>query len=118
MAYKNNDMHSGAQTHLRNPGDDRGSKIKRALDHNGLFFRNSFRLHNRKMGEITAKLLNLLGATGVIFAFLANLPNAISVSLGMMMLVWLGFRVLKMREDWLMRRSERRVHERENKTKK
>lgn len=70
------------------------------------------------MGEITAKLLNLLGVTGVLFAFLANLPNAISVSMGIMMSVWLGFRILKMREDWLMRRSERRMHERENKTKK
>ena len=100
------------------PTTDSGKmdQAERLRSINGFLVRHNARLYTTKMGEITVKLLNVFGLTTLIFGFIANLPNAISVAIGLMSLVWVMFRVLKMREDWLFRRSERRKHERDYQT--
>lgn len=81
------------------------------------FVRTNIGLYSKKMGEITGKfLLNLLGITTAVWGFLSNLPNPISILLGIISIMWTMWKALEKREDWLMKRSQRRQHERDNKT--
>lgn len=103
---------------VRNTGNDRGDQNKRRVDINGNNFRNHTWIHNSKMGEIAAKLLNIAGLTGFILGFIANLNSPIAFVMGLIGIVYGLYKMLEKREDWLHKRSERRQHERENQTKK
>lgn len=83
---------------------------------NGYNIYSNTRIHTGKMGEIAAKFINVIGLSGIVFGFLTNLNNELSVLLGMISFGWGMYKMLKEREDWLYRRSERRKHENENHT--
>jgi hypothetical protein len=59
------------------------------------------------MGEIAAKVINAIGLTALLFGFIANLDNKLSILLGLLSACWLVFRALKERENWLFRKAER-----------
>lgn len=116
VAAKNIYMGSNSKIHLPSVGGSELGSTKQDGGTDWFLVRTNLGIYNKKMGEIAVKLLNVTGLMALIFGFIANLPNAISVAIGVMSLVWIGFRILMMRENWLLRRSERRKHERDNKT--
>lgn len=116
MGGKNIYMGSNSKIHLSTFDSSKTDKAERFSSLNGLFIRNCLRIYDKKMGEITAKLLNFLGVTTLFFGFISNLPNPISILVGIVSLMWVTYKTLKERENWLYRRSERRKHERDNKT--
>ncbi len=89
-------------------------KAKRFSRTDGIHIHHRNRLYNSKMGEITVKILNWVGFTGMIYAFIANLSNSLSIVIGIGSAIFLIFKILKMREDWLFRKAERKRHELEN----
>ena len=116
MVTKNIYMGISNKIHLSATSSSEMDKAKRLGGTDWFFVRTNLGIYSKKMGEITAKLLNLLGLTTVFLGFLSNLPNPISVLLGIVSFMWALYRALKERENWLMRRSERRKHEKDNKT--
>ena len=110
MVSKNTDDYCGTEVDLRDIDFDRRVAIERRMDTNGVFLRPGFRLHNRQMGEAAKVILNVFGFTGIIFAFIANLKIApvLSYTLAVISILWALFRMLKMMEDWLIRRAERK----------
>lgn len=72
------------------------------------------------MGTETAIIWNLIGVTTMVYAFILNIKvnPVISVLLGLVSISYGIYVVLKAREDWLYRRSERMEHEDKNKQRK
>lgn len=116
MVAKNFYMGSNTKISLPPSGSNEVDTTQQNGGADWFLVRTNLGIYSKKMGEITAKLLNILGITGAIFGFIANLPNAISVAIGLMSVLWLTYRILEKREDWLMKRSQRRKHERDNNT--
>ena len=88
---------------------DKGERLRSS---NGIYIHHGNRIHNTKMGELAKSLGNILGWTGALFAFLANLPlNPISILIGIGSAVFIWYKALKMREDMLIRRVERKEKE-------
>lgn len=94
-------------------GDNFGmDKAQRLRSNNWIYIHNSIRIYRKQMGEITGKaILNIAGIAGVLFGFLSNLNNILSVFIGIGSLMYLVFRGLKERENWLHRKSERKRQE-------
>lgn len=110
-------MDRNTKIHLPPVGSNEHFASKQDGGINWFYFRTNYRLYSKKMGEITGKfLLNILGITTTIWGFLSNLPNPVSILLGIVSLMWATYKMLEKREDWLYRRSERRKHEKDNKT--
>lgn len=112
-------MDSNFKAGIRSRSDIRLDKIERLPTNNGYHIHNGARIYNKKMGEIALKFLgNAGGWTAVIFAFLTHFdftnPLSVVLTLGSAMFVW--YKALKERENWLYRRSERRKHENDNHT--
>lgn len=117
MVAKNFYMGSNNKIYLPIISNSEVDKAKRLGSTDWFLVRTNIGIYTKKMGEIGGKLLiNLLGITTTIFGFLSNLPNAISAAIGLMSLIWVVYHILDKRETWLMKRSERRKHERENNT--
>lgn len=117
MDTENICMDSKHKIHISFVSDSEADKAKRLGSINWLLFRTNSRLYSTKMGEITGKFfINFLGITASIWGFLANLPNPVSILLGIVSLMWATYKMLEKREDWLYRRSERRKHEKDNNT--
>lgn len=118
MDNKNIHIDIGTKIIIRNTGNDRGNQDQRRMDTHGNYFRNHTRIYNSKMGEFSVKLFNIAGLTGSIFGIFSNLNSPIAFIMGMIGVGWGLYHMLEKRENWLHKRSERRKHERENKTKK
>jgi hypothetical protein len=80
----------------------------------GTNIRNGNRLYNSKMGEVAVKILNVFGLMGLVYGFVSNLSNIVSVFIGIGSLMWIVYRGLKERENWLHRKAERKRLELEN----
>lgn len=117
MVGKNFDVDSGTEINLRDIDSDRRFAIKRRMDNNRIFFHHSNGVYNSKMGEAAKAILNVFGFTGLFFAFISNLKVApyLSLAIGIISTLWAMFRMLKMMEDWLIRRAERKQAERDYK---
>lgn len=115
MVGKNSYDNSGAEVDIRDLGTNRRIAVKRRMDNNRIFLHHSDGLYNSKMGEAAKSILNVFGYTGLFFAFISNIKVApfISLAIGIISTLWALFRMLKMMEDWLIRRSERKRSDRE-----
>lgn len=120
MARKNVSSNRNSETFVRDRSIDRVVESKRQLADHGNFIHYRDRIYDYKMGEAAVKLLNLLGVTSMIYAFIANIQMQpfISICIAAVSLVFGVFKVLKMREDWLFRRSERMEREHDFKKKR
>lgn len=108
---KNVYMDSGNKIDLYRRTHNGMDKAERLRGNNGIYFHNGDRVHNTKMGEIAKSLGNILGWTSAFFAFLANLPNPVSFILGIGSAMFIYYRALKVREDMLIKRVERKEKE-------
>lgn len=115
MGSKNFSIHRDGKTNLRIVSIDKDIEYKRRMGINGIHFFNRLRIYYSKMGEAAKTLLNIFGLTGLFFGFISNIKvaPAISLTIGIISTVWAFFRMMKMGEDWLYRRAERREKERE-----
>ncbi len=90
-------------------------KTQRSDSNNWFYIPNNLWIYRKQMGEITFKVIaNYVGLLGVIFGFLSNLNNILSVFVGIGSLMYLVYRGLKERENWLYRKAERKQKELEN----
>lgn len=81
---------------------------------------NTHKHNNPKMAEsIFEKILNIFGLSvyiiGIVANWFSNMNVGLSILLGVVGLVWASFRALKMKEDWLVRKIERRSMQRKEK---
>lgn len=69
--------------------------------------------------SIFEKILNIFGLSvyiiGIVANWFSNMNVGLSILLGVVGLVWASFRALKMKEDWLVRKIERRSMQRKEK---
>jgi hypothetical protein len=114
MVGKDFNVDIGTEINLRDLDFDRRIAIERRMDSNRIFLHHRFRIHNNKMGEAAKAILNIFGFTGIAFAFISNLKVApyLSLAVGIISTLWAFFKMLKMMEDWLIRRAERKEAER------
>lgn len=99
-------MGSNVQNDLRSSyryGDNGG---KYPFKYSGDAVRGNGRYNRFKMAE-TIKLLNILGLTVYIMGFLANLGNLVSVTLGIVGIIWCVIRCLRAYEEYLIRKIDR-----------
>ncbi len=91
---------------------DRMDKAKRLRRINWLFIHNSTRIYHKAMGEVTAKaILNIVGFSTLLFGFLANINNWLSIPVALVGVLFGIFKALKERENWLHRKAERKRQE-------
>jgi hypothetical protein len=114
MVGKDFNGDSGTEVNLRDLDFNRSFISERRVGFNGIYLLNRFRVHNTKMGEAAKTIMNIFGFTGIFFAFISNLKVApyLSLAIGIISTLWAMFRMLKMMEDWLIRRAERKEAER------
>lgn len=107
MDYKGSNMGSDLQNDVRRPYSNGSIERKHSFKHNGDAIRHNH-WHNRfKMAE-AIKLLDALGLTVYILAILANLGNVISITMGVIGIAWAVIKTLKMYEDYIIRKIERK----------
>lgn len=106
-------MDSNFKNNISGNNSGRMDKKERFGGADGVYIYHHDRIHTNKMGTLAAKLINILGLTTVFFAFLANINVSpfISICLGTIAIGWSFFRMMKMWEDWRIRRVERRTME-------
>jgi hypothetical protein len=115
MGSKNFHVDRSRKANLRVVGINGGIEDKRKVGSNGFHFFNRVRIYYSKMGETAKILMNVFGITGLFFGFISNIKVApyISLAIGIISILWAFFKAMKMFEDWLMRRAERREKEHE-----
>lgn len=66
------------------------------------------------------RIFNTFGFTGLFFGFITNwnVNPLVSLAIGFISTVWAFFKMLKMGEDWLYRRAERKLKDLEAKKEK
>lgn len=114
MGRKNIYMDRSNKIDLPVGGNSGFDKTKRFGSNHWVYFPDNTRIYSKQMGEITLKVVNYVGLIGVVFGFLSNLNNIISVFLGIGSLMFLVFKGLKERENWLYRKAERKQKELQN----
>lgn len=108
MDIKRFDMGSNLENDIRRPDSNRSNEGKYPFKYNGYAIRNYNRNNRTKMAEIAKIVFNYLGLTVFILGIFANLGNIISVTMGFVGIVWGVIRVLKLYEDYLIRKIERK----------
>lgn len=78
-------------------GDNWMDKGERFGSNNWIYLHNSIRIYRKQMGEITLRLINWAGFTGIIIGIIANLNNILAVFLGVGSLMFVVFKSLKER---------------------
>lgn len=113
MGTKRSDMHSNFQTGVHNFNSNQLPERKPNRDHvrNGVYPYSWY--NNIKMADALKWMANTLGLTVYILGFLANLGNIISVTLGVIGVAVAVVKCLKLYEDYLIRKIERRERERD-----
>lgn len=102
------DFRSELEAFLHWLGGNEYNKAKRFRKHHGYVVHDSVRFHSMDMGEAIKYFINVGGIAAIIFGFLANLGNFISVALGVVGFLYGCAKAAKMYEDYRIRRAERR----------
>lgn len=117
MGTKRSDMHSNFQTGLHNFNNNKHRQREYDSKHSwdGV---HSYRWYNNiKMADALKWMANSLGLSIFILGILANLGNIISVTLGVIGIAVAFVKCLKLYEDYLIRKIERKERERDFKNK-
>lgn len=112
MGNKNVHRNRILETSVRSFGDRSVNPEKRSAQFHGPFIHSGNNHNNNKMGEVVKVLANTLGGTVFIMGIIANLNNWIAIALGAAGFGFAVYRCLKERENWLIRKIERKERER------
>lgn len=106
-------MYSGSKTGLHDRSSGAMVTPKRHVESNAYNHSGSGGLYNHTMGETALKaiLLNSAGILTVLLGIFKNLDNGISVIIGISSIMFIAYKILVERENWLIKRSERREKE-------
>lgn len=112
MGHKNFYRNSNMETSVFGTGDRWMDREERFSQFDGDTVHLSNKRNNSKMGEAFKTLANTIGITAWLMGVIANFNNWIGLALGAAGFGFAVFRCLKERENWLIRRVERKERER------